>query len=80
MENVHVVTTEDPNTVVVTYRDKTHKATWEQDDDGLDGELVVEEGSDVNLLRAALMAWTGEDAFDISPSDLSERGGGYWEP
>jgi len=67
--------TEDPNTVTVEHLGKVHSGTWPEDADEGEWQDVV---GDVNLLRAAMTAWNGEPSFEVSPQELSERGGGWW--
>ncbi len=76
-ETAHVVVTEDPNRIEVTFRGKKHSGTWtDADDDGNDGEVEPDEGSDGMLLHSAMLAWGGQDEEDIPVSNLEAQG--YW--
>lgn len=74
-ENVNIHVTEDPNMVIVTYNGIEHSANW-----GDDEELTNVEG-DINLLHAAMVAWSGEtEEFILTPEELAKMGGGWWAP
>ncbi len=71
-DEVLIRVTEDPNTVVVVYGGKTHKGEWDDNQDVFNAE------GDEDILKAAMMAWSGEDQFTLTPDELEELGGGFW--
>ncbi len=73
-----ITVTERPQRVTVERNGQTHTARWRQRG-GNDGELFEVEG-DEHLLRAALTAWYGERTFELTDTELHQRGGGWWAP
>jgi hypothetical protein len=70
---VRVTVTEAPNRVTAVWNGREHSAAW-HDDQSLSNVV-----GDPFLLIACLIAWTGQEgAWEITPEDLEERGGGYW--
>lgn len=64
---------EEPNTVRVVYNGETHTGTWN------DKEEIADLQGNENILRAALLAWEGEEGeWEIEPEELTNRSQGWW--
>jgi hypothetical protein len=69
---IHARVSEDPNTMVVTYKGKTHMANWGDD------ETLTHVKGDRALLHAVMTAWSGENEFSMTEEELRARGGGWF--
>ena len=74
-QKIKVVVKERPNTVRVERLGTTHTAGWRND------ESLRNVVGDESLLRAAMLAWDGQDGeWEISEDELSGRSQGWWTP
>jgi hypothetical protein len=74
-----VVVSERPNWVTVTYDDQTHSGRWRTA--GENGKFSQVTGNK-GLLNAAMLAWCGEQSFQLSFEELEARSqgwGGWWD-
>lgn len=70
---VRIQVTEDPNTVRVEYLGRVHTGVWD------DEENIDDVEGDESILRAAVLAWDGQEGvWEISPDALELTSQGHW--
>ena len=70
---IKILITQDPNTIQVEYQGQTHTATWNDEEELFD--VVGNSG----ILRASLLAWTGQEgSWEISSHELEATSQGHW--